>query len=324
MYSIGLDISKSTINVYIPINDVDLIIENSVSGLKKLYSKLQKFYKKDIDNLVYVFEPTANYSYTLMKHCSQKNIKCFVVNPKRSSNFAKVIGHRNKTDIDDARLLSKMIVTANDEDIKIPKVDTVIDDLKELISLYKLIIKQQTQNRNHIDSLKTKKDNSYAIKELELQYKFLKKQEDKIVKQIKKIITLNKNLNQSFQNIQTIQGVGEISAIILLNHFIQYPNANQKQIISLAGLDPIERSSGTTINGKPKISKAGSKICRGTLFMPTLATIRYNERLKRFYNRLKDNGKHTTVAQIAVMRKIIVIAYSLHKNNATYDPQRLC
>ncbi len=43
--------------------------------------------------------------------------------------------------------------------------------------------------------------------------------------------------------------------------------------------------------------------------------------MKTFYTRLKANGKHSTVAQIAVMRKLIVIAHSLYKNNCEYDAE---
>ena len=70
----------------------------------------------------------------------------------------------------------------------------------------------------------------------------------------------------------------------------------------MTGLDPIIKDSGTSVKSKPRISKAGIKLYRGSLFMATMVAI-------------KDNGKHSTVAQIAVIRKLIVIAYSLYKNN---------
>ena len=41
--------------------------------------------------------------------------------------------------------------------------------------------------------------------------------------------------------------------------------------------------------------------------------------MKAFYNRLKENGKHTTAAQIAVMRKIILITHSLYQNQQIFD-----
>jgi len=320
MYSIGLDISKSTINVYVPLNDLDLVIENSLKGIKTLYSKLKKHYKKELDKLVFVYEPTANYSFLLKQFCANQNIKSFIVNPKKSSNFAKVMGHRSKNDINDARLLSKMILTAKEEEIKVPIIDAIKEEIKELIGCYKLIIKQQVQIKNHISTLKIK---GSSIKELELQYHFLKKQEEKIITKIVILITQNKELYQAFLNIQTIKGIGKISAIVLLCHFIHYPKANQRQIVSLAGLDPIEKTSGTSVKGKTRISKAGSKMCRASLFMPMMVAIQHNERLKEFYNKLKEKGKHTTVAQIAVMRKMIVIAHALYKNNESYNLEKI-
>ena len=52
--------------------------------------------------------------------------------------------------------------------------------------------------------------------------------------------------------------------------------------------------------------------------MGVMTAIRYDENFKTFYERLKSNGKHTTQAQIAVMRKIIIVAHSLYKNDAKY------
>ncbi len=53
-------------------------------------------------------------------------------------------------------------------------------------------------------------------------------------------------------------------------------------------------------------------------------TLRFSprSRFESFYEHLKSNGKHSTVAQIAVMKKLILLAYSLYKNNQKYDPLR--
>ena len=74
-YSIGLDISKSLISVYIPINDLSIEIENSLKGLIKLVSKLKKLYKKEFEQLVFVYEPTGSYSNLLKKFDTKKRIK---------------------------------------------------------------------------------------------------------------------------------------------------------------------------------------------------------------------------------------------------------
>ena len=322
MYSIGLDVSKSTINVYIPIKELDIQITNDFKSLKSLYSKLKKYYKKEVSKLVFVYEPTGSYSVLLSRFCNKQLINCFIVNPKKSVNFSKAIGNRNKTDIDDARMLSQMIVTAKEQEIKIPVINKTVDEIKELISYYRFLIKEQQQNANHLEAVSVKEGSPLVIKTIKQILASLKKKEQIVLLSIKDIIASDKKLYKSYLNIQTIKGIGEISAIVLLHHFIKYPNTNQRQIVSLAGLDPVHKSSGTSIKGKAKISKAGCNICRSTLFMATIVAVQHNEELKTFYNRLKDNGKHTTVAQIAVMRKMVVLAHTLYKNNEVYDPNR--
>ena len=117
---IGIDVAKSTLQVFIPKNDLDIEIENSDSGLKKLYSKLKKQYKKEIDDIVFVYESTGAYSTILEHFCETKNIRCFKVGAYQSASFSKVIKNRSKTDIVDARMLSQMHILATDEDIKVP------------------------------------------------------------------------------------------------------------------------------------------------------------------------------------------------------------
>ena len=113
-------------------------------------------------------------------------------------------------------------------------------------------------------------------------------------------------------------GVGQIGGIALLHLFLKYPEANQRQLTSLAGLNHVYRQSGSSLQSSYRISKSGSVFYRGALFMGVMTAVRYDKNFKAFYERLKGNGKHTTQAQIAVMRKIIIVAHSLYKNDAKY------
>lgn len=54
-------------------------------------------------------------------------------------------------------------------------------------------------------------------------------------------------------------------------------------------MEPTTKSSGTSARPNPKITE--------------------------FYNRIKGNGKQSTVSQVAVMRRIVIIAHSIYKNN---------
>jgi transposase len=322
MYSIGIDVSKSSLNIHIPKNNLDLKIENNLKALKALYSKLKKIYKKEIDKLTFVYEPTGSYSALLYRFCAEKKIRVFMINPKQARNFAKAVAQRNKSDKIDAKVLSQAIVVAKESEIVIPYINPIVEEIKELIAYYKLKVKLRVQLNNHLESLKAKEANKTLIASLKKDIAKIKKEEETIMESICNIIIKDKELKAKYESIISIDGIGKVAAIVLLHLFIKYPNANQRQIVSLTGLDPIVKESGSSIRGKTKISKAGGRIYRGTLFMPVMVAIRHNNQIKEFYTRLKENGKHTTVAQVAVMRKLIVIAHSLYKSGEFYDKER--
>ncbi len=322
MYSIGLDVSKSTLSVHIPMGNLDIEIENSIKALRSLYSKLKKIYKKEVDKLVFVFEPTGNYSSILYRFCADKKIQVFIINPKQSYNFAKAISQRNKSDKVDAQMLSKAIMVAREEEIIIPTIDSSVEEIKEMMGYHRIKLKQRIQLSNHLEALSAKSKPSSLVKRLQKEIKELKKIEVEIIDDIYQMIAKNETLIKKYEAIISIDGIGKIAAIVLIHLFIRYPNANQRQITSLVGLDPVIRESGTSIKGRSRISKAGGRMYRGSLFMAAMVATKHNKKMKLFYNRLKENGKHTTVAQIAVMRKLVIIAHSLFKSGKSYDENK--
>lgn len=318
-HSIGIDVAKQTLQVYIPFKDENIRIKNTSKAIKSLYSKLKKYYKKELERVVFVFEPTSTYSSSLKYFCAQKSIKAFIVNPRQSANFAKAIDSRSKTDVIDSKLLSQMLITADEKNICVPIIDEVQERIKELLTYYKLLQKQRNAVSNYLEALAAKDKATPLYKKLLKECQRLKLEEETVIEEILEIIRSDERLSQSFNNITSIVGVGDLSGIALLHLFITYPEANRQQISALSGLDAVEKTSGTSLNKKTRISKRGSSIYRGILFMPVLVSVRMNPYFKAFYERLLSKGKHTTVAQIAVMRKTILIAHSLYKNNQVFD-----
>jgi len=304
--------------VHIAKNTQDLQIENTLAAVKKLYTKLKKTYKKEIDSLVFVFEPTGSYSELLRKFCADKSIQCFIINPKQFSNYAKALGVEVKNDEVDARVLAQSIVLAKPSQIKVPVYDSDVEQIKELMSFYKFTCKQTAQLKGHLESLESKDGDTFSIKELKKSIKASKEREKRIIEKVHQMIESNPTYKKAYENITSMVGVGQIGGIALLHLFLKYPEANQRQITSLTGLNPVYRQSGSSLQSLCKISKSGSIFYRGALFMGVMTAIRYDENFKVFYERLKSNGKHTTQAQIAVMRKMIIVAHSLYKSDTRY------
>lgn len=319
---IGIDVAKATLQIFIPKNDLDVEIANSDKGLKSLYSKLKKLYKKSIDDIVFVYESTGAYS-TILEHFAQlKNIKCFKVGAYQSASFSKVIKNRSKSDIVDARMLSQMHILAKDEDIKVPIRDEKAHQIRSYIKYYQSLVKDEIRQKNYLEASSFNLEDKFVLNQVQKKIDNLKKDQVDIIAKVMEIIKANSDYYEAYQNITSIKGIGEKSGIILLYLFLRYPNASRQHITALCGLDPIQRSSGTSVQHKERISKQGLSLVRAILFMPTMVSIQHNEEMKRVYENLLNRGKPKMLAQMAVMRKIILLAHSLYKNKEKYDEQR--
>lgn len=71
--------------------------------------------------------------------------------------------------------------------------------------------------------------------------------------------------------------------------------------------------------GKTKISKKGNSHIRAVLHMPSMTCVRCNPTLKQFYRRLKPQKARPIVALVAVQRKILILMFTLWKNETYYD-----
>ena len=319
---IGIDVAKVTLQIYIPKNNLDIEIKNTGSGLKSLYSKLKKQYKKEINNVVFIYESTGAYS-TILEHFAEKNkIKCFKVGAYQSASFAKVIKNRSKTDLVDARMLSQMYILAKEKDIKIPVRDENAHQIRSYIKYYQSLVKDEIRAKNYLEASTFNLEDRFVLKRVEKRIKSLQAEQVDIISKTMEIINANEKYKKAYENITSIKGIGEKSGIILLYLFLRYPNASRQHITALCGLDPIQRSSGTSVQHKERISKQGLSLIRAILFMPTLVTIQHNKEMKFIYDRLVNRGKPKSLAQIAVMRKIILLAHSLYKNDEQYDENR--
>lgn len=89
-------------------------------------------------------------------------------------------------------------------------------------------------------------------------------------------------------------------------------------IVALAGLDPVEVQSGTSVHRKARISKRGNQEVRKRLYEATLFAVRFNPRVREVYLWLKAKGKPEKVARIAAARKLLLIAHAVYKTDERF------
>ncbi len=325
---IGIDVSKQSLAIFDGTKEYDVPNERGLKTLKKLF---KKNYGKEWNKVKLIYESTGPYSNYLHEFASKNGIRVYVVNPKKSSNFAKALGNRSKTDAIDAKMLYRFNVLLNEEDLKIPVIDKTAEQLGSYISSYKIIQKTRTMLSNHLHSKQyeiiIKDKNTIGTnsstdlnKSLKKETEKLKQMEETIKKQMKTFCKTNPELRGDFDNLLSIKGVGAISATALLHLFRKYPDANRNEITALSGLDPIRKQSGTSLNKGRKISKAGDSFLRKVLYFACMSAIQHNERIEIFYNRLIDNHKKGNVALTACMKKLLLIAHQIYINKTKYKP----
>ena len=124
--------------------------------------------------------------------------------------------------------------------------------------------------------------------------------------------------------LSSIPGIGVLTASAILGETNGFELIrNKKQLTSYAGLDVREKQSGTSVKGKPRISKKGNRYLRKAMHMPSLAAIRHNERFKNIFARLIARHGIKMKAVVAVQRKLLEMTYTIYKTGIPYDKNYL-
>ena len=123
----------------------------------------------------------------------------------------------------------------------------------------------------------------------------------------------------------TTPGIGETSALQILGESAVLPDSlDARQWVAFAGLDPLQFTSGNSVEKKPRISRAGSRHLRRALYMPALVAIRHEPHLRAFYQRLLARGKAPLQAIVGVMRKLLHAFFAMFRSDHSYDGSKLC
>ena len=307
---IGIDISKSSIDVYD--GKKSYKFENNENGFKEVVAL-----SDNIDDTIFIFEPTGIYSYDITGFCDKNSISCVIVSPKVSRDFARSLKVRSKTDKIDAKVLYKYQSHVEPNMVKVPKINHQAVKIQEMLNSYELLKSNIQQFKNQLESISN--DNKSLIRLTNKMIKFNETEADKLFTKIENLLLKDESTKRKYEAMLTIPAIGKKSALYLISFFIKYPLANAKELTALVGLDPVMRDSGT-YRGKQRISKHGGQQLRNMLFLPTLASLRFNDRIKIFYTRLTFNSKSKKLAVIASMRKLILMAFSIYKSEQHYQP----
>jgi len=144
------------------------------------------------------------------------------------------------------------------------------------------------------------------------EYVVLSKQLKRIEKKIEKLMYAQDT------KILSIIGIGKMTGGLILGELGDVRRFKDRNaVVAFAGLDPSISESGRSRH-YGHISKRGSSVLRDALYMAAMSARRYNPVCRVLYDRLKSRGKHHNVCMVAVARKLLLIAYSVLKNDKEF------
>lgn len=295
---------------------------NTISGINSLITWLNKHKSKDDKIAVRVtVEATGVYHENLVYALHDlTDFDISVVLPNKFCAYKKSLNQKSKTDGLDAFALGMMGLERNLEKWKPFSPKSL--SLKQLTRERVRIIEQRTACQNQLHALKAAHDTlPITIKRLKANIAFLQKQQKQVEKQIKEMIKSDSELNRQAQNICEIKGVGLMTFATLVaetNGFAQF--TNRGQLVSYSGYDVVEKQSGSSVNGKTRISKKGNRFIRRALYFPSLSASQYDDKCKKLYVRVRDRSGFKMKGSVAVQRKLLLLIYTLFKKNEKYDP----
>jgi transposase len=177
--------------------------------------------------------------------------------------------------------------------------------------------------KNHLHAEQSEAEpNESSILRINTRINFLSGQEKEIKEEIENWVNKDSALKQEIENICTIPGIGELTAVIILAETNGFELIrNKRQLTSYAGLDVKEKQSGTSIKGKPRISKIGNRHLRKAMHLPSLTAVRWDDNYRDLYARIISKQGIKMKALIAVQRKLLEMVYTIFKNKCPYDKE---
>ena len=295
---VGIDVCKEWLDIHMLPADIVVRVPNTKKGHKQLLAALKPFRVR-----IVVIEATGKYQRGVHRFLHEAGIAVAIVNPLRSRLFAQFMGVLAKTDGVDARMLATFGRLA--QLAATPPLDESIENLREI-----------ARSRDAAMLAKVALENQLATAtiagvkaQIARQIKAAKAAADSYEGMAIALIERDPALARRFEILVSIPGVGAVTAMGLIANMPELGSLNPKQAGMLAGLAPVACDSGQR-NG-PRRIRGGRQVVRTGIYMAAHSAARFNPHLKRFYERLVAAGKAKKLALTAVMRKLIVLANTL-------------
>jgi len=314
-YHLGIDVAKAKLDCALRLPEGKIlhkIAENKPAGFAQLLVFLEKHHAQGVHVCM---EATGIYWEAVAEFLSAKSgFTVSVINPAQIKAFAASHLTRTKTDKVDAGLIAAFCAERNPEPWQAPP--EAERALRALVLRLDNLQTMRTQESNRLEVARPAVSAGIAS-----HLEWLDGEIKRLIKEIHQQLDNDDDLNAKQKLLDSIPGLGERTIAILLAFYGQPERfANARQAAAFAGLDPRQHESGSSVRGKPRISKVGHAFLRKAFYMPAMVTLYRTEWGQRFRRRLASAGKAPKLIIVAMMRKLLHVAFGVLKSGKPFDP----
>jgi transposase len=289
---VGIDVSKDRLDGYLFPQGKRFQVSNSAAGVQDLLKQMQS-----VPSPLVVVESTGGLERLVVTEMQQGEIAVAIANPRKVKGFAVALG-KAKTDKLDAEVIARF---AQSVDLQPQaKIDPAAQQLSDLVHRRQQLVEMQVAEKNRLTRA------SATVKtDIEEHLKHLEERINALNVLIQDLGAQQADWHSKTQILQSVKGVGAITAALCLVELPELGKLTDKQIARLVGVAPLNQDSGQH-RGKRRIAGGRTRVRCG-LYMATLVATRHNPVIRDFYHRLLAKGKLKRVALVACMRKLLVI-----------------
>lgn len=303
---VGIDVGKEKLDVGVSGEKRVRVWDNDQTGRAELSDWVE-----DQEPHLVVIEASGGYEAAIVSELVQRGLEVALVNPTRVRAFARAEGLLAKTDRIDARLIARFGAIMQPE--ARARRDQAQLELNQWVSRRRQLVLMVSAEKNRLQTAPA------AIQvDIVRHIDWLQAEIERLEAQINQAIAHNPTWRETARRVETVPGVGAITASTLVADLPELGQLNRQKIAALVGLAPFNHDSGKR-RGKRRIF-GGRTSVRCVLYMATLSAIRHNPVIKSFYDRLLATGKLKKVALTACMRKLLVILNTMVKSGQDWDP----
>lgn len=292
---------------------------NTLKGFESMMQWVSKLADPAV-GVRYVMEATGVYHESLAYWLFDKGCSLSVVLPNKISNYFRTLDINTVTDKTSSQAITTFGLQRHLDHWKRP--NPLFKKLRQLVRERDQVVQERTaiKNQLHAEMAEAEPGKSSLVR-MNKRLALLNKQVAEIKREIEELVKSKEDVSADVKRICTITGIGVLTAATVLAETNGFELIrNKRQLSSYAGLDVREKQSGTSVNGKPRISKKGNKYLRKAMYMPALSTIRHEGRFKAIFVRLVSKHGIKMKAAVAVQRKLLEMIYTVYKTKQDYDP----